>query len=535
MFRGDIDDRALETADAVVIDEAEHVRLATVYVEADRIDALRAVPNVLSVEVDQIVEAQQEEGEDGGPSGTDGEDGGSAGMEGADWGEAAVGAPNARRFGLTGAGVDVAVIDTGVAPHDDIAVAFGRSFVDYTDSYEDDNGHGTHVAGIIAAKDDGVGIVGVAPDANVIALKVLNALGYGLLSDTIRALDWCIANGVDVVNLSLGMERPSAALKRAVDKTYASGILIVSAAGNFGTEDGEGDTVEYPAKYESTIAVSAVQPDGERASFSATGPAVEASAPGVFVASTYLGNGYAVQDGTSMAAPFVTGVLALYRQLEPEASAAELREALQATALDLGKPGRDEWFGFGLAQTPPAFHDVFGHWAYGDIAAVFRRGWMTGMTPGSFDPERTVTRAQAAVVLARALGLASAENEEPAQLETPFEDIAEHWARADIEAVRERGVMLGMTATRFAPEAPVTREQMAAVLVRWFELERTPDMPNPFADAPEGRWSTDAVVAAAYHGLFVGLRPGRFGGEVAVDRAQLAALLRRAFDDPPTS
>nr|WP_161974893.1 S8 family peptidase [Bacillus timonensis] len=269
-----------------------------------------------------------------------------------DWGIENVKAPKAWQTKYTGSGTKIAIIDTGISQHEDLVIAGGISFTSYTTSYSDDNGHGTHVAGIVGAKNNQIGTVGVAPEASIYAVKVLGADGSGYLSDIISGLDWAITNDMDIINLSLGSTGDSLALKQAVDRAYSKGILVVASAGNSGNTDGNTDSVLYPAKYASTIAVSAVDIEHHRGTFSSTGKSVEIAAPGIDILSTYLKNQYVKMDGTSMAAPYVTGILALLKQAYPTLSHIELREKLQTTALDLGTPGRDTFFGYGLAQAP---------------------------------------------------------------------------------------------------------------------------------------------------------------------------------------
>ncbi|MCW2278221.1 S8 family serine peptidase [Heliophilum fasciatum] len=268
----------------------------------------------------------------------------------ADWGIAQTTAPTAWSSGYTGKGVKVAVIDTGVATHSDIPVAGGASFG--YNSYIDDNGHGTHVAGIIGARNNTLGTVGIAPDAQIYAVKVLDASGSGYLSDVIAGVDWAITNQMHIINMSLGMSTSSSLLESAVNKAYSQGILVVAAAGNSGTSTGTSDSVEYPAKYDSVIAVAATDSANQRGYFSSTGPDVEVAAPGVNIYSTYLNNTYATMSGTSMAAPYVAGDLALLKEANAGASAAQLRQMLQQRVLDLGTAGKDTWFGYGLIQAP---------------------------------------------------------------------------------------------------------------------------------------------------------------------------------------
>ncbi len=269
-----------------------------------------------------------------------------------DWGIDKVKAPKAWSGGFTGKGIKVAIIDTGISTHEDLVVSGGASFVDYTTSYEDDYGHGTHVAGIIGARNNDIGVVGVAPEASLYAVKVLDNFGSGSLSGVVAGIDWAITNGMNVINMSLGSWTGTTSMEQAVDQAYNSGILVVAAAGNAGTADGLGDSVSYPARYDSAIAVAAVDSNLNRASFSSTGNKVEIAAPGDMILSTYMGNTYEYLSGTSMATPYVSGLLALLKQANPTLTAPELRAKLQQTAIDLGDPGRDALYGYGLIQAP---------------------------------------------------------------------------------------------------------------------------------------------------------------------------------------
>ncbi|WP_270584720.1 S8 family peptidase [Bacillus smithii] len=269
------------------------------------------------------------------------------------WDMQAINASKAWENGVTGKGVKIAVIDTGIAPHSDLNIAGGVSTVDYTSSYKDDNGHGTHVAGIIGAKRNGIGIAGVAPDAQIYAVKALDKNGNGNLQDIAEALDWAIANKMDIINMSFGTSTDSKILHDLVDKAYKSGILLVAAGGNNGNSSGTGDTVEYPAKYNSVVAVSSLNSNKNRSVFSATGPEIEVSAPGENIVSTYLNGEYAVGSGTSMAAPHVAGMLALLKQMHPNELNSQLRAEAEKEAMDLGKKGKDDWYGYGMVFYHP--------------------------------------------------------------------------------------------------------------------------------------------------------------------------------------
>lgn len=253
----------------------------------------------------------------------------------------------------TGLGVKVCVVDTGVKKdHKDLQanIFAGRNFVakgltvDPT-KWGDDNGHGTHVSGTVAAINNAIGVVGVAPGASLLVAKVLNRQGSGYLSDVIAGVDWCVSQGAKVVSMSLGTSSDVQAMHNAVDAAYASGALLVAAAGN----DYSGP-VSYPAAYGSVIAVSATNSADGLASFSNIGPEVELAAPGVSIFSTWYDGMYATLSGTSMATPHVSGVAALAFEQNPFMTNAEIRSLLQNTADDLGAVGRDNSFGYGLVD-----------------------------------------------------------------------------------------------------------------------------------------------------------------------------------------
>ncbi|MBM7648275.1 minor extracellular protease Epr [Bacillus ectoiniformans] len=269
------------------------------------------------------------------------------------WGFQAMKSSQAFSSGLTGKGLKVAVIDTGIANHAELQVAGGVSTVNYTSSWRDDHGHGTHVAGIIGAKKNGSGIVGIAPDSEIYSVKVMDQKGEGTLQDILEGIDWSIANNMDIINLSLGTNSYSQLMKDLSDRAYAKGILLVGASGNSGNASGTGNSVNYPGKFDSVIAVSAVDQYMQRGSFSSVGAEVEYTAPGVGIISTYLNGQYAKMDGTSQAAPHVSGLLALLKQASPNATAEQLRSSLLSYTADLGVSGRDPWYGYGM----PAYQD----------------------------------------------------------------------------------------------------------------------------------------------------------------------------------
>lgn len=245
------------------------------------------------------------------------------------WGITRIGAPTAWNT-TVGTGVKVAIVDTGISTsHPDLVVAGGVNTINPLKGFNDDNGHGSHVAGIVAASNNSSGVVGVAPGASLYAVKVLNRNGSGYISDIIEGLDWSISNGMDVVNMSLGTNSDVQTFHDAVVRVYNAGITLVAAAGN----DGPGaNSVDYPGAYSEVIGVAAIDRNNAMASWSSAGPQVDLAAPGVSIYSTYKGSSYATLSGTSMASPHVTGVVALRLQLHHGESPAKVAAALKGSA-----------------------------------------------------------------------------------------------------------------------------------------------------------------------------------------------------------
>lgn len=270
------------------------------------------------------------------------------------WGIQQIGA-NVAWSATTGAGIKVAVVDTGIqAAHPDLSANYkgGVNIISSRRSPEDDNGHGTWCAGMIAAANNTIGVVGVAPKASLYAVKVLDRNGSGFASDVIKGIEWCVAQQMDVVSMSLGMNADVQALRDVCAQAYDAGLVLVAAAGNDGDADAATDDVDYPGAYDSVIAVGATDSQNMHPSWSSDGSTVELSAPGVQIRSTYKGSAYAIGDGTSAACPHVSGSAALLLAAEPGLSPYDLRVRLTSTATDLGTTGWDVFFGAGLVNVP---------------------------------------------------------------------------------------------------------------------------------------------------------------------------------------
>ncbi|OPJ56463.1 S8 family peptidase [Alkalithermobacter paradoxus] len=503
VFKDEVDRSIIENLNGKIVSEFENIPMLSVIIPSSRTKYLMNNSAIEAIEYDNIVEIKGQV---------------------IDWGIERINANRAWNLGYTGKGVKIAIIDTGVDKnHEDIKILGGASFVDYTSSYNDDNGHGTHIAGIIGAKNNDFGVVGVAPDSEIYAVKALNSDGIGYISHIIAGIDWAITNKMDIINLSLGSNTHSLALKSAVDRAYDNGILVVAAAGNE-------RVITYPAMYDSVIAVSAIDSLNNIASFSAIGREIEVSAPGVSILSTHLNNKYKKLSGTSMASGYVTGNIALLIEANRNSSHKEIRSLLTNNAIDLGLAGRDEMYGYGLVQFPylvmniNKFMDIGGHWAKDDILWTSDKGLMIGTTNKTFSPNEPLTRAQAATIFVRALNL------ENSRVETSyFNDIGNHWAKNSIEIAYSNGLMVGMGEGIFSPNTLVTREQMAVILERILNHEKIEHKNITFKDIDKNRWSYTSIIRMANLGIFAGYQDGTFRPIEALTRAQMAALMRRIY------
>lgn len=208
-----------------------------------------------------------------------------------------------------GVSIKVGVVDTGIdLGHPDLQanIKGNVNTINPLKSGNDDNGHGTHVAGIIAAVDNTVGVIGVGPEIYLYAVKVLNKNGSGWLSDVIEGIQWCMNNGIQVVNMSLGTYSQVQSFHDAVTVAYNKGLIMVAAAGNDGVS-----TPLYPAAYDEVIAVAASDINNRIPLWSNWGLHIDLTAPGVDIYSTYKGSAYKTLSGTSMATPHVAGTAAL--------------------------------------------------------------------------------------------------------------------------------------------------------------------------------------------------------------------------------
>lgn len=279
--------------------------------------------------------------------------------------------------GNTGAGRKIAVLDSGYNYlHPDLASSYGggRDFANNDDDAMDDNGHGSHVAGIITADGINSKAKGAAPDAIVIAGKVLDSSGSGYFSDVVAAIYWVVdgPDGVpetaddfnaDAISLSLGTSAPYLYkgycdgalpdLTAAIQYAVSRGVSVVVAAGNSG-----GAGVSIPGCISYSTTVGAVDSLDKIAKFSGRGASVDITAPGVGIYSAWLGSSYYTASGTSMATPVVSATIALIKAAHPTYSQTQVQTALYNSAKDLGKSGKDTSFGWGRVDAQAAVNYV---------------------------------------------------------------------------------------------------------------------------------------------------------------------------------
>lgn len=480
-----------------------------------------------------------------------------------DWGIESTRVPSAWDSGFTGKGIKVAVIDSGISPHSDLDIAGGISTVGYTSSYNDDQGHGTHVAGIIGARNNSFGVRGVAYEAEIYAIKAFDRNGEAYLSDLIEGIDWSIANGMDIINLSSGTQTSTRSFLNVVNKAYDSGLLIVAAAGNDGAPNGLGDTVDFPARYASVIGVGAVNSFFERASFSSTGPEVEVAAPGVEILSTYLDNQYAYMSGTSMATPYVTGQLALLKQAYPELTNEQLRLVLIEHTKDLGATGRDPYFGYGFIQAASFLDPVDFQKANpltgmilsvnsltgkpGEIIAVtvsatYKNGKVQDVTDAAnwTSANTAVATVTGGKVELKGYGSTTitatyegqstmivVNSPNPQTQAVPkFQDVTSFYSPAVTYLVQNQ-ITRGISMTEFGVSKNIKRADAAIWLAKELGLNKETAKASGFTDVPDR--AIGAVNALKEAGIVGGKTTTRFGAYDRLTRGEVAIILQRAY------
>jgi len=352
---------------ASVKSDFDKMRAVVVHIDAAKLKDLQLDPNIERVVEDQIVHASL------------------------DTSIPQISANSVYPLGITGQGIQTCIVDTGV---DDTHPALNPLIAeinyvtldingDPTGDATDDHGHGTHVAGIVASND--AIFRGVAPDSSLMAAKVLDSDGFGFESDVASGIDWCVANGADVINLSLGGD-PSLGTcdsdlgAMAVNDAVAAGVIVAVASGN----DGYINAISSPACASGAIAVGAIDDFDGRTPFSNEGPQLDVVAPGDPVTSLRApinGGGFATFSGTSMATPHVAGLAALILDANPALTQTQVRSAIENNALDLGDAGFDTLYGNGRIQASNSVNSVLPTLSVSDVTVTEGN---SSITPATF-------------------------------------------------------------------------------------------------------------------------------------------------------
>lgn len=499
-FESQIDKELLTDLDVEIHHSYELFPTVAISASQNQIERLKANDNVVSIKEDTTVKVVEQK---------------------IDYGIGLTNTKNAWKADLTGEGVKVAVIDTGVSiTHPDLNIAGGKSFVESDSTYNDIDGHGTHVAGIIAAQNNNIGSVGVAPSVSLYALRAMVG-DVGDASSISAAVEWAILNNMDIINLSItgNSEEPNPLLAKMINIAYNKGILIVAAAGNYS------GTVRYPAKLNSVIGVGAVNSNEDRAGFSPTGPNLEMVAPGFEIYSSFTTNGidtYTKLSGTSMATPYVVGVLALYKEALPQVSNKDLRKILHLKAIDLGMEGKDYSFGFGLVHAPDSvFWDISSTYQFtAYINYLETKDIVGGFKDGTFKAKTDVKRSEAIVMVGRLLDLNGTKRD------NRFTDVeSSNFASGYIQSAFENDIIKGYNDGTFRPNENVTRAEMAILVAKAFKLANIE--PIKYTDVSKSIASYRSIQKIQAAGIGEGYGDKTFRPYNLITRGQFSAFIAR--------
>jgi hypothetical protein len=526
-FKGEIDQKLLEENALEIHHIFEEYHAVSVTIPAALKNELAEHPGIALIERDSVVKTNAQK---------------------LSWGydQLSIAESSGPNYGLTGKGVKIGIIDTGIdLDHPDLRVAGGVSLLPGVTSFDDDSieGHGTAIAGIIAALDNEFGTVGVAPDAEIYAIKTLDSAGAGNITDVVAGINWAIANNMDIINLSLTSPVSKSILETAIQTAYNKGVLIVAASGNILKPQEYISDVLYPARYPQVIAVGSVgKVDSAgrvtdlltRSQFSYFGSNLDFVAPGAEIWSTFNGSKaetqYIYTIGTSMAAPFVTGIAALYKEQYPQLKSQQIRGHMERAAYDLGAAGKDAEYGYGLIQPPSREKaDLFidlkeSAWYSDEILYLYRKGIVSGYSDGGFHPNQPVTRAEAVAMLGRAKGF------DGTKTLTKFTDVsASSFASGYVKSATDYGVINGYNDGTFRPGNNIIRGDVAVILNNAFKFTKVNKA--YFNDVPSSKHYYNAINSMASEKITSGFSDGGFRPDQYITRVEFAVFLAKALED----
>lgn len=438
----------------------------------------------------------------------------------------------------------VAVIDTGAdCTHPLLAgrvSARSYDFANNTADVTDVNSHGTATAGLVAD---------LTPDeVDVMVLRVYDDDNLSKPSLVLTALEYALENGATVVNMSLGwpnaIEKGYSFLNSVLAQAYASGVVVVTAAGNRSQSNPSANADDvYPANQAAVLTISGVDRDlAFDGGYSASGASVDLCAPGTSVSVAAPGGGMTTRSGTSFAAPHVAAAAACVQLAQPGVTAARVRQTLYGYAEDLGAPGRDDRYGYGLPVLTQCFHDRLcpgqrftdmpgaGVWSHDGLDYCIAAGLMSGTSDVTVSPDMTASRAQ----LVQLLWAAAGSPETTGTL--PFTDVQPGaWYYAAVRWAYRTGLVAGTSPTTFDPNAAVTRQDLAVILYEQSgrpaatggELAAFPDVGHVAG------YAYAALTWAVAQGLVSGVGTAS-GAQLAprgyASRAQVATILTAYYD-----
>ncbi len=448
--------------------------------------------------------------------------------------------------GYNGKGVKIAVVDSGVnlANEDFEGASFAPGFNVINDSSDvtDEMGHGTFICGLLAAvRNNGKGIAGFCTDATIIPIKCFGASKETSASYLVKSIYKAVDDyGCDVINLSSGMTENIRSLEEAVAYAASKGVIVVASAGNEGNS-----TLNYPAAYDSTVGVGAVDQNGQITSFSQKNRSVFVVAPGAKIVSlSYKSNDTISWDGTSFSAPFVTVAAAILKQYDKSATINDFKEILKTSSVDGGPAGYDTSYGYGslnvanfvsvmksyeLRGIGEIFPDVAGHWASTSVDYCYKNGLFTGVAQNSFEPETVMNRAMFVTVLSRMSGA------KISGFTNSFTDVPDDsWYTQPCAWGAENGIAGGIGDGIFNPVGSVTREQMAVFLYRYAILYGLTDGSSSaatlfsFSDKDKvSSWAENAVAWAVENNLITGRSETSLCPGDSAKRCEVATIITR--------